>query len=750
MTRALLIKTLCCAGALWVALASSADAQRRPYLQRLAPTEVTVVWRAASGPGEVCYGTAIDALSESVRDETARTDHAIRLTGLTPDTRYHYAAGTTCPASADANDYFVTPPVAGSTQPFRMWVVGDSGTGGTNQRRVRDAMMAYTAGAPPDVFLHVGDMAYSDGTDSEFSDKFFTIYQDVMAHTVCWPALGNHEAHTANSMDQSGPYYDGYVLPSAGEAGGVVSGTEAYYAFDRSNVHFIVLDSADSDITAPSPMLDWLEEDLAATDQEWIVAFYHHPPYTKGSHDSDREGRHIDMREFATPILERYGVDLVLGGHSHSYERSYLIDGAYDTPTTAAGHIVDPGDGRLDGDGPYDMRGDGAVYIVAGHGGTGVGGPLGHPVMAHDEIVNGSVVVDVEGSSMTLHNIQLDGTESDWATLVKGEGIVVVAPRAGSAVLAGSGLDIQWSATGPTEEVAIDYSLDDGASWIPVVSRVADTGRFGWMAPLVVSSVARVRVSDADAPEVVGISGRFAITDLTEDTLIPFGGVWEYEDDAEPAAGWDTTTGGWDSGPAQLGYGDGDEATVLYDTDPNVPTVYFRQSIEVPGDATAARLEVLYDDAIAVFLNGVEVFSRNIGSLAHDEYASTSSDDNMREGMDLDATLLRPGMNVVAAVVKQSSAGSSDVSFDLSLTATVRVDVPDAGPTPDGGMPGVDGGGVGVDAAGTDAGGPRPDGSIEPPGDESGCGCRSPGEGGGTGAAFSALFALGVWMRRRG
>lgn len=740
MSRA---KTLGLACAIALVVAGSADAQRRPYLQRLAPTEVTIVWRADPGPGEVCYGSSPDALTESVRDEAVRADHALRLTGLSPDTRYFYAAGASCPATAAAGDYFVTPPVAGTPQPFRMWVVGDSGTGSTNQRRVRDAMLAYTAGAPPDVFLHVGDMAYSDGTDSEFTERFYGIYADIMAHTVCWPALGNHEAHTANSMDQSGPYYEGYVLPAAGEAGGVISGTEAYYSFDRSNVHFVVLDSADSDLTAPSPMLDWLEEDLAATDQEWIVAYYHHPPYTKGSHDSDREGRHIDMREHATPLLERYGVDLVLGGHSHSYERSYLVEGAYDTPTTADGHIVDPGDGRVDGDGAYDMRGPGAVYVVAGHGGTGVSGPLGHPLMAHDETVNGSVVIDVEGSSMTLHNIQLDGTESDWATLVKGEGIVVVAPRAGGEVLAGSDLDILWSATGDTTEVAIDLSLDDGETWLPVVARTEDTGRFAWTAPLAVTRVARMRVSDADEPAVFGVSGRFAITDRTEDTLIPFGGVWEYEDREAPPADWTTTTGGWPSGPAQLGYGDGDEATVLHDADPNIPTVYFRQAIELPGEVTAARLEVLYDDAIAVFVNGAQVFARNIGSLAHDEYASGSSDDDMREGADLDPAVFRPGTNVIAALVKQSSGGSSDVSFDLSLHATLRVEIPDAGPG--GSDAGRTDGGAGVDAAGIDGGGARPDGAPEPMGSGGGCGCRTSGRGH---ALFMGL-ALVLWARRR-
>jgi hypothetical protein len=91
--------------------------------------------------------------------------------------------------------------------------------------------------------------------------------------------------------------------------GGLVTGTEAYYSFDYGNVHFISLDSYETDRSVGSPMMSWLENDLAATSAMWIIAFWHHPPYTKGSHDSDRESNLIDMRATALPILESYGVD---------------------------------------------------------------------------------------------------------------------------------------------------------------------------------------------------------------------------------------------------------------------------------------------------------------------------------------------------------------------------------------------------------------------------------------------------------
>ena len=93
-------------------------------------------------------------------------------------------------------------------------------------------------------------------------------------------------------------------------------------------------------------MLAWLENDLASTSKEWIIAFWHFPPYSKGSHDSDANGALVRMRKFAAPLLESYGVDLVLSGHSHSYERSFLIDGHYDTSDTFDSSMqIDDGSG---------------------------------------------------------------------------------------------------------------------------------------------------------------------------------------------------------------------------------------------------------------------------------------------------------------------------------------------------------------------------------------------------------------------
>ena len=170
-------------------------------------------------------------------------------------------------------------------------------------------------------------------------------------------------------------------------------------------------------------MLTWLAADLAATAQEWVIAFWHHPPYSKGSHDSDDErdsGRRlIDMREFALPILEAGGVDLVLTGHSHSYERSMLLHGHYGFSQTLVESMkMDAGDGREDGTGAYDSE-RGTVYAVCGCSGKTSGGRLDHPVMIASMNALGSMVLDVNGARLNAIFLDAKGAVRDRFSLVK-------------------------------------------------------------------------------------------------------------------------------------------------------------------------------------------------------------------------------------------------------------------------------------------------------------------------------------------
>ena len=303
---------------------------RGPYVQSATPNSIVIRWRTDEwSDSRVVYGAGPQQLDAAVVDPTQTTEHVVTLSALDPDTKYYYAVGTgdEILAGGDTDHFFVTSPVPGISRPTRIWVLGDSGTGNSNARAVRDAYYDFSADRHTDLWLMLGDNAYDNGTDSDYQDAVFDVYPEMLRRSCLWPTLGNHDAFSANSDDESGVYYDIFTLPRQGEAGGLPSGTEAYYAFDFANIHFVVLDSHESNRDVSGPMLTWLDQDLADTAQDWVVAYWHHPPYSKGSHDSDDDSRLVEMRENAVPILESHGVDLVLAGHSHSYERSFLLDG---------------------------------------------------------------------------------------------------------------------------------------------------------------------------------------------------------------------------------------------------------------------------------------------------------------------------------------------------------------------------------------------------------------------------------------
>lgn len=412
---------------------SAQSVTRGPYLQSGTPTEIIIKWRTSTATdSEVLYGSTPNNLNqvEQADTGTAVTDHEVTLTPLQAETKYYYSVGTTSGALVGGDDshFFVTSPATGTARPTRLWVLGDSGTANSEAAGVRDAFGAFSAFRPAHLVLMLGDNAYPDGTDSQYQAAVFDMYPDWLKNTVFWPTLGNHDGHTADSASQSGPYYDIFCLPTAGEAGGLASGTEAYYSFDYGNMHFIVLESYETDRSPTGAMLAWAAADIAGTVQEWIIAFWHHPPYTKGSHNSDTEGGLIDMRENALPIMEMYGVDLVLSGHSHSYERSFLLDGHYGLSTTLTETMkIDGGDGREDGNGAYEKPlgqgtpNEGAVYFTAGSSGKKSSGkPLNHPAMFISMEVLGSVVLDVYGHRLDATFLDSTGNVQDYFTLTKG------------------------------------------------------------------------------------------------------------------------------------------------------------------------------------------------------------------------------------------------------------------------------------------------------------------------------------------
>ena len=404
---------------------------RGPWLQSVSWSNAVVKWRTdAAVNGRVRFGTNAGNLNFSVTGSSA-TDHRLDLTNLAPARKYYYSIGTTNGVLLSGPDfYFITPPLRGTVKKMRFWALGDAGTADVNQLNVRDAFYRATTN-DLDAILLLGDNAYNAGTDSEYQRAVFDVYPTMLRKTPLWSCIGNHETDQSTSPPLTIPYFQIFSLPQAGEVGGAASGTELFYSFDYGNVHFVCLDSMVSSRATNGTMANWLRADLANTTQDWLIAFWHHPPYTKGSHNSDSETPLVQMRQNILPILENYGVDLVLCGHSHAYERSHLLDGHYDASWTIEPEMkLNADGGRPQENGAYIKPPglephQGAVYTVTGSAGKVSGGSLDHSAMFLSLNRLGSFYFEVNGNRLDAFFIRDNGTTNDNFSIIKGNNVTV-------------------------------------------------------------------------------------------------------------------------------------------------------------------------------------------------------------------------------------------------------------------------------------------------------------------------------------
>ena len=387
---------------------------RGPYLQSPSPSSIVVKWRTSKAvPSQIRYGTVSGKWEQLVGTKAESSNHEVLLDDLEPNTRYYYKA-----SGLDEKEfYFRTAPIEGEDRPVRVWVLGDSGSGDERAQKVRDAFYQFNEGPDADLILLLGDAAYDIGSDADYQEAFFEMYPDTLATTPVFATLGNHDLKT----DLGAPYFDIFSLPADGKSGGVASGTEYYYSFNYANIHFVSLDTEVSDRSPAGEMYRWLVADLKANKQDWTVVFFHRPLYSKGRHDSDRKGSVMaELRDQYTPIFETYGVDLILSGHNHSYERSYPLTGHRGKSDTFLEVMkTDSGDGRIDGDGEYRKTGAEVIYIVAGSAGKAHRYPLNHPANHVSMVELGSMVLDFTGNELNATFVSPNPEAVDYFTVVK-------------------------------------------------------------------------------------------------------------------------------------------------------------------------------------------------------------------------------------------------------------------------------------------------------------------------------------------
>ena len=305
-----------------------ANFARAPYLQNVRSNRAEILFATPTDlPARVEFG--IQSVSERSISSPSQTRHVVVLEGLVPGQRYTYRVvlgeGTTTATTQPRT--FRTLPLEGD---LTVQVIGDSGGADIWQHRVTERMAADGA----DLMLHAGDIIYPAFHPALSDIRFLSVQRPLMRSTPTFFAWGNHDL-----LYGTAPFLEVLRSPTNDTAAAdhFLERTlpQSYYSFDAGDVHFVVLFQpfASQYLLRPdNPQARWLERDLASTTKPWKVLISHLPTETSGLHrpdDFNFNGRR-DSQEFADallPLVRRHGVQLLLAGHDHDYERFIPTDG---------------------------------------------------------------------------------------------------------------------------------------------------------------------------------------------------------------------------------------------------------------------------------------------------------------------------------------------------------------------------------------------------------------------------------------
>lgn len=324
--------------------------ERLPYVQAVDSSRATVLWRAEAAASD-SFRYRLAGGAEWVRlpvtrgdtvsrpDGSMTADRHVRLEGLPPATTVEYQVFV---ADSVVGPYrFRTAPTADSASRVRVLAFGDSGWGSRAQVVLASLMERQSW----DLAVHTGDIAYDNGTERDFTLRHFNVYRELLSGTPFFVSTGDHDLRTRGGE----PYDRAFEWPNPQPGG-------RYYAFRWGRVQFVSLDTSDETLAGRrlrdgrGDQLPWLRAVLDSAQRDpavdWTIV-YTHAPFYSGATGLGGHGSDIQLRRHVESIFLQYGVDLVLSGHDHHYQRSHPVRG---------GRRVPPGCGP--------------VYIVTGGGGA--------------------------------------------------------------------------------------------------------------------------------------------------------------------------------------------------------------------------------------------------------------------------------------------------------------------------------------------------------------------------------------------
>ncbi len=389
--------------------------------------EVAVSWvtpTSVSNPS-VIVGTVAGGFGHTVEAETRTyTDsnngiqtiaqHA-RIERLQPDTAYVYRIVSD--GQTQVSGAFRTAPEG--RVPFRFTSVGDIACGDTAFNKASlnaEATAASVELFDPVVHLVNGDLSYANSNQlyqPQVWAEYFDNTQFSAANRPWMPTLGNHENEPGNGPQGYLSYQTRFSLPRNHSSD--FEGN--WYKFQIGSVLFVMLDNNDVCYqvdtgtylsTGDNQILTgysggaqerWLEKTLreASTDTsvDWIVVVMHQPAMST----SDAEGSDLGIRQNWMPLFYRYGVDFVLAGHDHDYERSYVVKGT-DPNTILRPHVVSTELNHVDSD-------LGLVHLVIGTGGT----------HGHDDVYMTDTADDEPEEGVNVSETEIETEDAPWSAV---------------------------------------------------------------------------------------------------------------------------------------------------------------------------------------------------------------------------------------------------------------------------------------------------------------------------------------------
>jgi hypothetical protein len=193
-------------------------------------------------------------------------------------------------------------------------IIGDTGTGTAKQKELGSLLLRARQSFPYEFVLLVGDNLYGGEKPADYKSKFEDVYRPIIDQKVkFYAALGNHD-------EPAQRFYEHFNMEG-----------KEYYRFTKGNVAFYALNSNYMD----KKQVDWLNSELAKDTSQWKIAFFHHPPYSSGG----KHGSDTQLRKVVEPIFLKYGVNVVVAGHEHFYERIKPQQGIYYFISGAGGKL---------------------------------------------------------------------------------------------------------------------------------------------------------------------------------------------------------------------------------------------------------------------------------------------------------------------------------------------------------------------------------------------------------------------------